>query len=305
MTAIRTQRAFSLLMVIVMLVALPTLLLAQTILVHEGDQATRISLNDMDSLSFSEVTLGIPSQIRLNVNRNGFEYTENGWAMSVIALVTDQNGTPVRDGLPVEFSVDTEEVEIQDAVTGNASPQGGSTNGVAFSYLIFGSELTNQPVLITASCSGSGGVIEQSLETKLFPQEPTGVFTVTPGNFTFDNDHRYAVFEMRFYVEDGHQQPVPGEEVLFAPQIGSMYESSEIPPTGPVSPLGVTNAEGYVQRYLIMSQTHAFPDPTAPISTCTIGGDFVNQATATIEPFTVYLYQPGGAREGGEPASHE
>lgn len=234
------------------------------------------------------------------------------WLLEVSARVQDIMNNDVADGYQVIFTLDNEDAHIGDGFTGNVGPLTDSPEpGVAFTGLRYHSRLTNQAVNVSASViRGSDGLLANDTYTLVLPiQQAVGVMNVSPANFHFDQhvpNPGYAQIEVTIYVYDGHQHLINDQVLHYSPQFGRMYDTQTLLPQNPQRPYAVTGSgdyqsevpdddpEGICKRWLLITQTEAFPDPTAPVNTCTINAEIVGVEDSNIEPFTVFLYQGGG-----------
>ncbi|MCB2200078.1 Ig-like domain-containing protein [bacterium] len=270
---------------------------AQTMKVHYGDDVLRLTMDQLDSLSFSEDSFVAPAQIELDVTSEGVDGGGAMWTIEVAATLTDDNGNPVADGIPVHFSLAGEIGHIVDGYTGNMPMSGNPTPGVAYSTLRYHSQYTNETVTANAACYVSGGTIEEEYMLHLPIQEATGSLIMSPSNFHYDQhvpNPGYSQILMQVYVLDGHNHPIANQQVHFSPQFGRVYDSEVLVPQNPQDPFANTNEDGFAERWLLITQSEAFPDPTAPINTCTVSVEMVGIEGANIEPFTIFLYQGGG-----------
>ncbi|MCB2200726.1 hypothetical protein KQI63_15080 [bacterium] len=234
------------------------------------------------------------------------------WLLEVSARVQDSMNNDVADGYQVIFTLDNEDAHIGDGFTGNIGPiTDNPERGVAFTGLAYHSRLTNQVVNVSAQViRGSDGLLATDTYTLKLPiQRAVGVMNVSPSNFHFDQhvpNPGYAQILVTIYVYDGHQHLINDQEIHYSPQFGRMYDTATLLPQNPQRPYALTgpadyqsevpddDPEGVCKRYLLITQVEAFPDPTAPINTCTINAEIVGVEDANIEPFTVFLYQGGG-----------
>ncbi|MCB2200077.1 hypothetical protein KQI63_11770 [bacterium] len=284
--------------VLLLCLALPAF--AQSMRAHYPDRTVLLDLTDLDSLTYSGETMGIPASVELSVNFDGEDAGGAVWELSVAALVRDGDGQPVEDGKTVIFSLDSDDVYIGDGETGNPSIFGQTAPGVAFTSLMYHSGQTNETVRVYVSCAAEEGIAQDSLEVILPPLEPVGVLSVSPSNHHFEENDEYAVFELTVYAYDGHQHLIPGAEVHFSPQFGRIYETDTVPPTGEQSYTAVLDEDGQTTRYLILTRYEAFPDPTVSETTVTLNAEIRGHGWSSIESFTFTLYQNGGLRESGD-----
>ena len=279
----------------IILIAAP--LCAQTMLVHYGRDVLRLSMDELDSLSFSEESFVSPTQIELDVTSEGEDGGGAMWVIEVAATLTDANGNPVADGIPVHFSLLGDIGSIVDGYTGNMPLSGDPTPGVAYSQLRYHSQYTNETVIANAACYILGETREDSYTLRLPIQEASGSLIMSPSNFHFDQhvpNPGYTQILMQVYVFDGHNHPIANQSIHFSPQFGRVYDTETLLPQNPQSPYADTDENGVAERWLLCTQVEAFPDPTAPVNTCTVSVEVVGVEEVTIEPFTVFLYQGSG-----------
>lgn len=278
--------------IVILCSALPVY--AQTMKAHYPDRTVPLSLADLDSVTYSDEVMGAPASIQLSVNRRAEDAGGAVWLLSAAALVLDQHGQPAEDGIEVGFSINTEDADIGDGLTGNESVFEQTIPGVAFSSLRYHSNLSHQPVRLIAHCETEDGFIRDTLFVTLPGQDPVGVMSVSPANFHFDQEAGdYAVFELNIYVYDGHQHLIGGMAHI-SPQFGRIYETDTVPPVGEQSPWAEIGEGGVATRYLVVHRSEAFRNPALVESSCRVDAEIPGFPGTRIESFTIFLYQNGG-----------
>lgn len=272
-------------------------LYAQVMKVHYGDDVLRLNMTQLDSLSFNQEALVAPAAIEVDVTSQGEDGGGSMWAVEVAATLTDVNGNPVADGIPVQFSLGGEIGHIVNGFTGNAPMEGNPTPGVAYSVLRYHSQYTNEQTTVTASCFVPDGTVEDSYQMTLPIQEATGSLIVSPSNFNYDQhvpNPGYTQMLMQVHVRDGHDHPIANQLVHFSLQFGRVYDTDVLLPQNEQMPYAYTDENGVAERWLLITRTEGFPDPASPVNTCTLSVEVVGVEDTEIEPFTVFLYQGSG-----------
>lgn len=265
---------------------------AQTMKMHYGDDVLRISMSDMDSLTFSQDDFRMPAYIQIDHNPVGEDEGGALWSIDVLANLSDINAHTVMNGLPVAFSISPPGfVSISDAYTGNMSGPGMPLDGIAATKLLYHSSHTNEVFQVTATYYRQGEPLVATYDLILPVQDPSGVVLSNPANFNFArHGDEWAAFEIQGTIYDGHGYAVGGQRVLFVSQFGAFYDTDQLPPVGEPSAYGETDGDATVRKYLVLSRAEAFPDPTNPVNNCSIQMHILGFEDAGSEPVTVFLY---------------
>ncbi|MCB2211041.1 Ig-like domain-containing protein [bacterium] len=251
-----------------------------------------------------QIVSGPPASIDADYNPTPYDGGAAVWDLEVNARVFDARGNDVLDGYTVYFAVDTlEYAHINDrGVTGNESEHTTQvTPGVCYTTLEYNSEDTNQNVTVTAWVLDKDG---QSVSDEVFIHlpiaEPTGVLTVQPANYDFgDHPGDYGIFELRLDVFDGHGYPIDRQLVSFSPAKGRIFKTDDI--NGQPQPFAYTgrwdyplpltdfDETGVANRYFLISEGEAFPDPSVGETQVQITAEILGVSDASVEPVTVFL----------------
>ena len=263
---------------------------AQTMMLHYGTDTLRVSMADLDSLTFSGSGPLSPTNVDLNINPTAIEGGGGTWNLEVAALLTDVNGNPVGNGIPVQFSIEPVGVAmISNGVTGNPSPLGPSSDGYAYSTLAYGSRHTNETVTITATCFVPGGTLDATYELSLPVQQPYGILSANPTNYVFDETNPInCSIDLTTYIQDGHNSLIEGQMVHYSTQFGDVYATST--PGGNPDPYAVTDEDGVATRWFIATADDVFPDPASPMNNCTIEVEIVG-TDISLEPVIIFFYR--------------
>lgn len=114
---------------------------------------------------------GFVANIELSVDDDGIDAGAGAWSVEVAALVTDLDGNPVRDHIPVVFTVEPEIANIDPGYTGNVGRSGNPTPGVAYADLVYNGVNSCDLIEITAEVQGDNGVILRTIRYVLPIQE--------------------------------------------------------------------------------------------------------------------------------------
>lgn len=262
-----------------------------------------------------QVVAGPPANVEVDFNPTGEDGGGAVWRTEVSARVQDSRNNDVADGYQVFFSVESDSAiaHIGDGVTGNISPITDlQTAGVAFTELRYQSLYTNKYVeLIATVLDGLTGYEVQDRYTVQLPiQQPEAVLNVSPFNFSYSQHPGpgYAQIALQLTVRDGHGHLIDDQKVHFSPQLGRIFTTSQLINTLPQTAFAYTgpmncnsngeiipdtddDPEGVANRWLLITFAEAFPDPNAPLSTCTISAEIVAEQDAAVEPTTIFLYR--------------
>ncbi len=156
-----------------------------------------------------------PVQMEMDIGLDGTAVGGAAWEIPVTVRISDGEGQPVEDGLPVTFTVNPPLALLQNVVTGNADAVGRCHPGVAHGRLIYQSQFTNEPVTVTAFIQSDHGPVEVSRMMDLPLQRGEIMLNVDPANWQFNADDPEARIRIWAIVRDGHGVPVNGARVLF------------------------------------------------------------------------------------------
>lgn len=158
-----------------------------------------------------------PAQIELEFDdqryqRGGFET----WQVGVDVNVLDDGGNLVNGDILVDFNVEPDDVQVEPVQT---------HNGTAETWLTFSTELTLQPVTITAVVEAVDGRVEQQFEYILPLLEGLINLQVEPGIWEFDRERPEDMCSIRIMAEltDGYRTPVNDAVVNFRVNRGNLY----------------------------------------------------------------------------------
>ena len=259
---------------------------AQTMTIHKQNQILRVSLDEADSVSFSDEVPLVPASIELFVDEVALDGGGAIWNLQVTALVKDIYGVPVPDGMWIRFAVSPEIVHITDAKTGNRlSTTGPSIPGAAHAVLLYHSNYTRQEVLIEAQVGIGEHAITTAKHLVLPIQDPLVRLSADPGcTFIYNQHVDYVQTKLEITVRDGHLHLVgPGVEVLFTSQYGWIYEDDRLEPYGEQQPHAVTDEDGIARRWLLLPVELLTSTSDEMEIPCTIRGEIVGlKASSTI-----------------------
>ncbi len=165
--------------------------------------------------SILAVVGGRPFAIDIDVDNRGTDAGGGAWIIEVSARVRDRQRNPVRNGIPVTFTVDPDIASIAPGHTGNRNREGFSSRGVAFSNLVYNSIDTFSPLTITASVETIDGRIENSREIVLPLQQGELTLHADPTHWMFEQGNEEAQITVQAMLFDGHQVPINNAPVLF------------------------------------------------------------------------------------------
>jgi len=202
------------------------------------------------------VVRGGPHQISLDVNLNGEDAGGGAWRIEVSALVTDRDGNPVQDRIPVVFTVDPEIANIDPGFTGNDGEQGAPMPGVAYARLVYNSANTFDSLRITAEVQTQRGMIHGTRDIVLPLQEGTLELNAHVINREVDRETPGLV---RFWVnlQDGHQISINNAPILFSTTRGLFYENDLENPFIEEPPIIVSD-QGVAQIFLTANWEQLF-----------------------------------------------
>jgi len=265
----------------------------QTVVVHMGDQAIRLSLNDIDSLSFRDAPAVIPGRVNAQASLGGFDASGDEWALPISATLADAHGNPVPDGYPVEFTLVPNLGTTRNGVTGNEGMDGSPpVPGVAYGSLRYASAHTNEPVTLIARWPHDDSEVTDSLTLTLPIQQPSGAFDVAPYNYSFHEwPGRAAIVEVRLIVTDGHGVRIANQQVRFRADhgIGTFYTTRDCT-TADI--YATTDEGGVATRYwrVWLSDLSDFPnDPIIPVEL--VGYVMNTRNGSEVESFTYFFFR--------------
>ncbi|MFC2170364.1 hypothetical protein ACFLQJ_00130 [Calditrichota bacterium] len=274
------------LLIIVIALLLPAALsVAQTMDIHRGEEAVKVSLTEMDSITFSSDTVNAPANLFVSLGKQGIDAGGDLWNAQVTVLVQDIYNNPVADGWTVEFTVDPDIATLGDAETGNESLDGQITPGAAFGTLTYASEYSLDEVEIHATIALEHNS-PSATGTFVLPLNDA-VITISsdPENWNYRNmgDGENAVIQVSAYVVDSHETEISGAHVRFFSTKGRFYTNAQGQTermdafTGPDEyPEGIDNdPAGWANRYLIIPIGEAFPDPRILESLITVWAEVI------------------------------
>ncbi len=119
---------------------------AQTMNIHSGNEVYHVDLLSIDSLTFTPNSLPPVELIHLEIDNQGYDGGGNLWLIEAAAWVYTEDGL-APNGTLVRFDVSNEAATIEhEAYTGNLSIEGHSWVGVAFATISYPSNSTNTPI---------------------------------------------------------------------------------------------------------------------------------------------------------------
>ena len=219
------------------------------------------------------IVAGPPKNISIGADLIGTDIGGGAWQLEMTAVVQDTFNNPVRDGTAVYFAVDpdTAQVTSDSVFVGNPNDAGDTFDGVAFNYLNYNSEATNEVVFITARTGGSSPVTE-TIELTLPIQTPTIELTIGHGaEWHFPTDGDPCRISCTALVTDGHDVEINKQQVDYYIQRGSLW--TVCPGSGgterswaTTGPLGDPSGQPEGTAFLCMRDlaTNIFPDPLTP-----------------------------------------
>lgn len=263
----------------------------QTLVVHYGDHEVRLPLGDIDSLTFTDEPAVVPRMIEVDVTHEAVDGGGSDWVLPISATMRDGDGNPVPDGYPVEFGLSPNLGVVSNGVTGNEGVDGSEGEpGVAHGSLRYASGNTNQTVTLVARWPYGDRELADSLSFPLPLQQPSGVLSVDPFNFSFSSSSgEAAIIQATCTVRDGHGVLIANQRVRFNPQYGGIYATREGTTEDPIA---VTDANGVATRFwrVTLDDLSDFPDDPviqALISVEILGG----VGGSDVEPIMFFFYQ--------------
>ena len=158
---------------------------------------------------------GPPSSLEIDIDSEGIDVGGGVWQLQVAALVHDVMLEPVREGIPVRFSLDPDEVAtIEHAVTGNRNLRGESTRGVAYTLLTYRSRATFDTLTILATIETEERDLVAERLYILPLQRGVLTLSVSPANWMIDEYPR-ANFRCVAELRDGHGVLINNAPVIF------------------------------------------------------------------------------------------
>ncbi|MDP8285276.1 MAG: hypothetical protein RAP03_01305 [Candidatus Electryonea clarkiae] len=236
--------------------------------IHQGDRTIKISLTEMDSITFSSGAGAAPAGVRLSMANVGADAGGDLWNVQMTAMVVTAEDDPVEDGWTVEFTIEQDIATVVDAMTGDENFEGNTSPGVAFTTLTYASEYSLDSITVTATIRQYEEVT--TTEDFILPlNDPEISVFADPANWNFRHQTNPAVFAISALVVDGHNVEISDVLVRFYTTCGSYYNvptgGAEVNEaiTGPANyPQGRdADEQGWAQRYLRVSFDDAFPDP--------------------------------------------
>ncbi len=152
---------------------------------------------------------GPPVSMELDYDQRGSDGGGGLWILNVSARVFDSQLNPVRDGVPVTFTVVPADV---------ASITNGETvGGVAQVFLSYHSIRTFDPVTVNAVIQVEQGQISASRETSLPLQRGFLTLNADPANWMFDRGRPDDTCLVRVWaiLRDGHDQTINNAPIIF------------------------------------------------------------------------------------------
>jgi len=167
-------------------------------------------------ISTVQVVAGPPASIDIDVNDDGDDAGGDSWKIPVAVRVFDRLMNPVRDGIPVSFTIDPDIGSIEPGFTGNDIGNG-STPGLAYSWLTYHSVNTFDPFTLTAEVQGENAPIVGRLQHLLPLQDGVLTLTVDPQNWMFNRDrpNDTCEVEVKAFLVDGHNIAINNAPILF------------------------------------------------------------------------------------------
>ncbi|GBE29882.1 MAG TPA: hypothetical protein ENH10_03710 [Bacteroidetes bacterium] len=280
----------------------------------EDDEGTEDIITQFDGV---QIVSGPPAGIDVTIRPEVFDGGGAIWDLEISGRVYDARGNDVADGYTVYFEVDRPEVAhiLDQAITGNESEHTSTvTPGVAFTTLEYASEHTNQEIIITGVVLDTqGNEVADSAPLFALPiGEPVGVMTRTPATWDYGvQGGAPGRFALRLDVFDGHGWPINSQLVSFSPAKGRIFKTDDIngeeqyfaytgPKDFPYIPgpqYEDTDEVGVANRWFMITQDEAFPDPAVTETQVQVTADIIGVQEGTIEPITVFLIRDAAPAE--------
>ncbi len=264
----------------------------------EGNQ---ISTNYRGLTIFS----GPPERIEVDYDPRGIQYAAGVWALELSARVQDALGNDVVDMIQVDFEGDQSYATFSSGLTGITSPLSDNmTPGVAYSFLTYHSDDTNKPLEIMAKVlTGIGAIETDSYPIEYLPiQLPQGETVAVPANWNFGQDGAFfAKFTLTTRILDGYEHLINGEDILYGPTQGHIYNEYGTHNPQNVTPYATTGIKDYygpddndpvgtAVRYFTVTPAEAFPDGVSTEKSIMIETAIVRGLDSSIETVTLRLY---------------
>jgi len=162
------------------------------------------------------------------ISMSGIDSAEdigNGlWKAQISAFISDEWNNPVADGIMAYFYLDPlpEYASIFEpaAFVGNENANGDTLEGTAFSYIIFDGTYTNETVTLKIDF-GSEIPFEEDMVLPLQFGEINMICVPTHLEWTVAGDQEDKRSQCRISVNDGQQNPVSNQRILFTTSLGS------------------------------------------------------------------------------------
>ncbi|MDP8240635.1 MAG: Ig-like domain-containing protein [Candidatus Hatepunaea meridiana] len=172
-------------------------------------------------ISRVQIIGGPPDQINIDISSEGVDIGGGSWQIEVAARVWNEYMTPVEDGIPVQFSVDSSAV-IEWGETGNQNMDGESHPGIAFTTLTYNSTNTFDSLTVVAEVRTQERIISAERFFQLPLQRGSIVLDISPENWMIDRDD-YANIRCWATVRDGHNVLINNAPVVFTANRGLFY----------------------------------------------------------------------------------
>ncbi len=191
------------------------------------------------TVSPSESTIGslTPDKISLSI-RTDTVYMDGGWNMFIDALVSDSLGNPVKDGIPVFFTIDSSTIDTSELLLGNLVETGDTAvidinkdqiPGNALNVLQYSSAAIGAMIIIKAQIQTDSTIVaydtlklpvpEQNL--KLVISDRNGGVVEVPRN-----GEALAKFEVS--LQDGFNKPIPYHYVNVSSLAGRIIPNAKV-----------------------------------------------------------------------------
>lgn len=187
------------------------------------DDARRDTLSV--TLSAIAVVAGPPAMLDIDYTSDGDDAGGGAWVIVVSTRVMDRLRNPVRDGIPVVWTVEPRNANIMPGLTGNVVRNYGPTPGTAYGELFYQSVYSGDTITLTATVESPLGRAVSSRELVLPLQDGELQLNVDPQNYMFDRNNPNEVATIRIWatLRDGHQIPINNMPVLFTASRGRLY----------------------------------------------------------------------------------
>ncbi|MBT7617934.1 MAG: hypothetical protein HN590_11690, partial [Calditrichaeota bacterium] len=184
------------------------------------DSAARPDDRVTDTFSSFAIISGPPFILDIGIDNHGEDAGGGAWALEVSARVWDIHRNPVKDRIPVVFTVEPEIANISVGWTGNENSNGESLPGLAFATLIYHSINSFDEIEISGEVQTERGMILGSWECILPVQD--GVLTLEEpnGDFIFDEEDEILEAQFTSRLIDGHQIRIEDAPFVFMVDLG-------------------------------------------------------------------------------------